>query len=171
MSVVVTWVYPVVFLPYEFVKTILRKATGRRQDSEAAQAACMSGFQRAYNERMSTCKEELIFATVSQASAELGRPVRVLEFGSGSAANFAFYPRQTMVACLDPNPACEGYLRKSAEDFPDVIFEAFYVSYGEDMKGINDNSMDVVVSSLTLCTVSSIDQCLKEIIRILKPVS
>lgn len=170
MSTLVTWFYPIVFLPYEFVKTCVRNAIGIK-NCDAVQAACMNGFQKAYNERMSAFKEELISVAVTQASRELDRPVRVLELGSGSAANFAFYPRGTMVACLDPNPICEGYLRKNAEEFPNVTFEAFYVGYGEDMKDIEGNSVDVVVSTLTLCTVRNIDQCLKEIIRILKPVS
>lgn len=170
MCALVTLIYPVIFLPYEFVKTCLQKMI-RRRGSRASQAACTNGFQKAYNERMYSVKEELILANLVQSSSKLGRPLRVLELGSGSAANFAFYPRGTVIACVDPNPVCEDYLRKNAEQFPDLTFEAFYVAYGENMKEVKNNSLDVVVSTLTLCTVSNIDQCLREIIRVLKPVS
>ena len=39
------------------------------------------------------------------------------------------------------------------------------------LKKIEDQSVSAVVSTLVLCSVESVEQALKEIIRVLKPVS
>lgn len=49
--------------------------------------------------------------------------------------------------------------------------EKFILTNAEDMKEVEDNSMDVVVSTLVLCSVRNVKQTLKEVHRVLAPVS
>ena len=167
---VIIWIYPIIFVPYDFIATFVRRMRAN-VDDYTAQATTLDSFSQAYNDRMAARKTDLITATMTRSREELNRPVRVLEIGSGSRANFAFYPPGTKVICVDPNWKCESYLRKFAEMFPDVTLEASIVGCGEKLEGVDDGSIDVVVVTLTLCTVNDVDQCLKEIIRVLRPVS
>jgi ubiquinone/menaquinone biosynthesis C-methylase UbiE len=45
------------------------------------------------------------------------------------------------------------------------------VGFAEDMKEVEDNSIDIVVSTMVLCSVRSIQKTLNEIQRVLAPVS
>jgi ubiquinone/menaquinone biosynthesis C-methylase UbiE len=49
--------------------------------------------------------------------------------------------------------------------------EKFLLSSAEDMKEVADSSMDVVVSTLVLCSVRNVKQTLKEVHRVLALVS
>jgi len=48
--------------------------------------------------------------------------------------------------------------------------EKFVLASAEDMKGVEDNSVDVVVSTLVLCSVRSLEKTLQEVHRVLAPV-
>ena len=48
--------------------------------------------------------------------------------------------------------------------------ERFVVGFAEDMKDIEDGSIDIVVSTMVLCSVRSVPGALKEIHRVLAPV-
>jgi ubiquinone/menaquinone biosynthesis C-methylase UbiE len=48
--------------------------------------------------------------------------------------------------------------------------DRFVVGFAEDMKGVPDNSVDIVVSTMVLCSVGSVEGALKEIHRVLAPV-
>lgn len=48
--------------------------------------------------------------------------------------------------------------------------EKFLLTTAEDMGDIEDNSFDVVVSTLVLCSVSNLQKTLKEVHRVLAPV-
>lgn len=48
--------------------------------------------------------------------------------------------------------------------------EKFLLTTAEDMRDIDDNSIDVVVSTLVLCSVRSVEKTLKEVHRVLAPV-
>lgn len=50
-------------------------------------------------------------------------------------------------------------------------YERFVVAFGEDMRQLADGSMDVVVSTLVLCSVQSPKRVLQEVRRVLRPVS
>ena len=49
--------------------------------------------------------------------------------------------------------------------------ERFVLGKAEDMKDIEDGSMDIVVSTVVMCSVQSIEKSLKEIQRVLAPVN
>lgn len=48
--------------------------------------------------------------------------------------------------------------------------EKFLLTSAEDMAGVEDNSVDIVVSTLVLSSVANVQQALKEIHRVLAPV-
>uniref|UniRef100_A0A8C6VMS8 Methyltransferase type 11 domain-containing protein n=1 Tax=Naja naja TaxID=35670 RepID=A0A8C6VMS8_NAJNA len=48
-------------------------------------------------------------------------------------------------------------------------FENFVVASAENLSSVSDNSVDVVVCTLVLCSVNSPRTALKEILRVLKP--
>jgi ubiquinone/menaquinone biosynthesis C-methylase UbiE len=48
--------------------------------------------------------------------------------------------------------------------------DRFVVGFAEDMKGVPDNRVDIVVSIMVLCSVCSVEAALKEIHRVLAPV-
>ncbi|XP_034544510.1 methyltransferase-like protein 7A isoform X2 [Notolabrus celidotus] len=95
--------------------------------------------------------------------------LRLLEIGCGSGANFNFYPYGCTVICTDPNPHFEKYLRLSMDANPHLTYDTFVVARGEDMEAVKDESVDVVVCTLVLCSVSNVLQVLHEVRRILKP--
>ena len=51
-----------------------------------------------------------------------------------------------------------------------VKMEKFLLTSAEDMAGVEDNSVDIVVSTLVLSSVANVQQALKEIHRVLAPV-
>ena len=48
--------------------------------------------------------------------------------------------------------------------------EKFVLASAEDMKGVEDGSVDIVVSTLVLCSVRSLEKTLQEVHRVLAPV-
>ena len=95
------------------------------------------------------------------------------QIGVGTGANLEFYPAGSRLHCVDPNQAFEVYFRreclqKAAHLDADIRFVA---ERGESMPSVADGSVDVVVSTLVLCSVTHLDQMFREIRRVLAPVS
>ena len=122
-----------------------------------------------YNDKMHTVKRNL-FRNIHTFANE-DHTLRLLEIGCGSGANFPFYPGGCTVTCTDPNPHFERYLRRSMEANKHLTYEAFLVMSGEDMTGVADRSVDVVVCTLVLCSVRDVRRVLEETLRILRPAS
>uniref|UniRef100_UPI0037E7B85B thiol S-methyltransferase TMT1A-like n=1 Tax=Semicossyphus pulcher TaxID=241346 RepID=UPI0037E7B85B len=120
-----------------------------------------------YNHKMHEMKREL-FRNVGKFANSDGT-LRLLEIGCGSGANFKFYPYGCTVVCTDPNPHFEKYLRMSMDANTHLTYDKFIVARGEDMKEVKDESVDVVVCTLVLCSVSNALRVLHEVRRILKP--
>ncbi|XP_021424853.1 uncharacterized protein LOC110494251 isoform X2 [Oncorhynchus mykiss] len=120
-----------------------------------------------YNKKMNDKKKDL-FSNLSEFTKGNG-PLRILEIGCGSGANFEFYPSGCKVVCTDPNPHFEKYLQKSMAVNDHLTFERFVVASGEDMGAVKDDSVDVVVCTLVLCSVNNIPRTLQEAHRILRP--
>lgn len=72
---------------------------------------------------------------------------------------------------IEPNAFFEPMFFERQGKYPALKMERFVVAKAEDMKDIEDNSIDVVVSTLVLCSVDSVEQTLKEVHRIIAPVS
>ncbi|XP_041835441.1 methyltransferase-like protein 7A [Melanotaenia boesemani] len=119
-----------------------------------------------YNDKMHNVKRELFrnVATFAKADGTL----RLLEIGCGSGANFKFYPHGCTVICTDPNPHFEMYLQMSMDANKHLTYSTFLVLTGEDMKEVQDESMDVVVCTLVLCSVKNVQQVLQEARRVLR---
>jgi len=90
----------------------------------------------------------------------------VLEIGPGTGVNLPYYPAEIHWIGIEPNPFMDAYLQKAAQkqglqiDLRRGTAEALPVK---------DNSMNVVVSTLVLCSVPNLNQTLQEILRVLKP--
>ena len=91
----------------------------------------------------------------------------VLEIGPGAGANLAYYSNQIHWIGIEPNPYMHSYLEKEAEQQGLSNIELFQGT-AEDLP-VEDNSIDTVVSTHVLCSVTDIFRSLKEIKRILKP--
>lgn len=95
-----------------------------------------------------------------------GLPRRVVEIGSGVGANLRYMsPGSTLVA-IEPNWFMYGRLQSAARrhgiqlDLRDRMAED---------TGLEDRSVDTVISSLVLCSVQDPAAVLAEIVRILRP--
>ncbi|MEQ2181807.1 hypothetical protein GOODEAATRI_015322, partial [Goodea atripinnis] len=122
-----------------------------------------------YNDKMHELKRELFrnLARFTNADGTL----RLLEIGCGSGANFRFYPNGCTVICTDPNPHMEPYLRMSMDVNKHLSYEEILVLSGEDLREVQDESVDVVVCTLVLCSVNNVENVLQEARRVLRNVS
>lgn len=121
-----------------------------------------------YNNKMHETKREL-FRNLAKFKNPDGS-LRLLEIGCGSGANLQFYPCGCTVTCADPNPHFERYLRRSMAASKHLTYETFLTVSGEDMRDIQDGSVDVVVSTLVLCSVDDVPKVLQEVRRVLRAV-
>lgn len=145
----------------------LMDAVGLYQIYKRVFPICLYRISITYNKKMHDKKKEL-FRRLSEFSKPGGQ-LTLLELGCGTGTNFQFYPSGCKVICTDPNPHFQKYLTKGMEENGHLKFERFVVASGEDLGSIEDESVDVVVCTLVLCTVSSIPQTLREAHRVLRP--
>jgi len=92
---------------------------------------------------------------------------RVLEVGIGSGRNLSFYARSvTEVLGLDPSPQLIAMARHAAERsaIPVKLLEA-----SAEAIPLDDRSIDTIVMTWTLCTVTQSRMALDEMRRVLKP--
>lgn len=119
-----------------------------------------------YNDKMHKIKREL-FRNLARFASRDGT-LRLLEIGCGSGANFNFYPHGCTVVCSDPNPHFDVYLRRSMDASKHLTYDAFVEASGEDLQSVEDESVDVVVCTLVLCSVCNVRQVLHEVRRVLR---
>lgn len=130
---------------------------------------CVYRISITYNKKMHDKKKEL-FRSLPEFNKPGGQ-LTILEIGCGSGTNFEFYPPGSKVICTDPNPHFQKYLKKTMAENDHLKYERFVVASGEDMGSIESESVDVVVATLVLCSVSNTPQVLREAYRMLRPVS
>jgi len=124
-----------------------------------------------YDQRMSKRKRRL-FDGMQQLTSEHGDGhIVVLEIGSGSGANFQYYPEGAHIICVERNSMFEAPLRASLKQRPGIEISQFLLTSAENMRDVASNSVDAVVSTKVLCSIGDVDKCLQEILRVLKPVS
>merc|ERR1712137_1284721 len=95
--------------------------------------------------------------------------IRILEIGAGTGPNFEFYPANSKLTVVEPNPFFESIFYESHTKYPAIQLEKFVLRMAEDMSDVPDNSIDVVVSTLVLCSVRNLELTLKEVQRVLAP--
>ncbi|XP_023219156.1 methyltransferase-like protein 7B [Centruroides sculpturatus] len=93
--------------------------------------------------------------------------VKILEIGAGGGSNFKYYPENTSLICVEPNNNFQKYFQENQSKFPNVKLDLFICSGAEDMKEIEDDSVDVVVSTHVLCSVNDVQKVLQEVKRVL----
>lgn len=120
-----------------------------------------------YNKAMHSKKIEL-FGSLKEHLNDVDGDL--LEIGAGTGANFQFFPDGCSVLVLDPNEHMHTHLVHSKKYYPNIVLKECIVNSAEDMSQIKDHTVSVVVATLVLCSVESVEQVLKEIVRVLKPV-
>ncbi|NXK13898.1 MET7A protein, partial [Herpetotheres cachinnans] len=119
-----------------------------------------------YNHKVYKQKQEL-FSNLRKFAGPSGQ-LRLLEIGTGTGTNFQFYPPGCQLTCTDPNPNFRKFLLKSLSENRHLQFERSVVASGEDLHQIPDGTMDVVVCTLVLCSVTNIKKVLTEVLRVLR---
>ncbi|AOT05408.1 class I SAM-dependent methyltransferase [Arthrobacter sp. U41] len=91
----------------------------------------------------------------------------VVEIGAGYGATFPFYPSAvTGVLALEPDPTLRELAQAAARTAPVPVTVVNGVA--ESLPAA-DASVDVVVSSLVLCSVADQSVALAEVVRVLRP--
>lgn len=93
-------------------------------------------------------------------------PDTVMEIGPGAGANFRYYRPGTRVIAVEPASQMHGLLRREAERRG--IELEIHSTPAESMP-LDDASVDAVVSTLVLCSVSDPRGVLGEVRRVLRP--
>jgi len=93
-------------------------------------------------------------------------PTVVVEIGSGTGENMRYLKKGTHLIAVEPNVHMHANLKKNAEKYGIQLEIKSLV--GEEID-LEDNSCEFVLSTLVLCTVNDLEQCLQQIKRILKP--
>jgi hypothetical protein len=97
---------------------------------------------------------------------------KILEIGAGTGRNFPFYPEGTTLSTLDVNPLLERHAHRMKGNYPSLKIDQRFIANAEDMTHIiQDNSFDAIVGTHILCCIRDPSAAVREIYRILKPVS
>jgi ubiquinone/menaquinone biosynthesis C-methylase UbiE len=92
---------------------------------------------------------------------------RVLEIGIGSGLNLPFYgPGVREVIGVDPSLELQAYARERAKDRP---FPVQFIGLSGEQIPLDDASVDMAVSTWTMCTIPDALRALEEVRRVLKP--
>jgi SAM-dependent methyltransferase len=93
---------------------------------------------------------------------------RVLEIGVGSGLNIPFYDaaKVTKVWGLDPAPEMTCQAESAAQAAP---FEVEFIDLPGDAIPLDDDSMDTIVMTYTLCSIPEPQAALRQMARVLKP--
>jgi len=119
-------------------------------------ALALSRFHGRY-ERLVACRKRALFE---------GLAGTVLEIGPGTGANFAYYPPDIRWIGIEPNPFMHPHLRAAAAR---ARLSIDICNGTADCLDLADESADVVVSTLVLCSVPDVSGALREIQRVLRP--
>lgn len=94
---------------------------------------------------------------------------RVLEVGCGSGTNFGLYDSSNVsqVFALEPDAQMIKKAQKRADAAEGLNIE--FMEAGGEAVPLDDNSVDTVVFTFTMCTIPPIDAALAEARRVLRP--
>lgn len=92
----------------------------------------------------------------------------VLEIGAGSGANFTHYDptRVSLLYALEPNP---GMIRLAKKRQLQTKLNIEFLDLPGERIPLDDDTVDTVVSTFTLCTIPGIVDAIQGIVRVLKP--
>jgi ubiquinone/menaquinone biosynthesis C-methylase UbiE len=91
----------------------------------------------------------------------------VLEIGAGSGANFTHYDPEKVnkLYALEPNP---GMIRLAERQRRKTKLDTEFLDLPGEQLPLGDGTIDTVVSTFTLCTISGIADAIREITRVLR---
>ena len=92
----------------------------------------------------------------------------VLEIGVGPGLNFVHYDpaKVKKVYALEPNP---GMLRMAEQQRQATELSIEFVDLPGERLPLQDNTVDTVVSTFTLCTIPGVSQAIQGLRRVLRP--
>ena len=92
----------------------------------------------------------------------------VLEIGAGSGVNFSHYDpaRVNKLYALEPNP---GMIRLAERQRRRTKLDIEFLDLPGERIPLGDDTVDTVVSTFTLCTISGVVEAIREIERVLRP--
>lgn len=92
----------------------------------------------------------------------------VLELGVGPGVNFPYYDPGTVskVFALEPNP---GMLKRAREQRRLIEIDVEFVDLPGERIPLDDQSVDTVVSTFTMCTIPGLVEALRGVGRVLRP--
>lgn len=108
-------------------------------------------------------------STMSKYRKQLLQEVtgEVLEIGFGTGLNLAYYPETiTHLTTVDVNAGMNQLAKKRIKE---ASFPVSCNVLNGDTLPFADQCFDSVVSTWTLCSITNIDQALKQVYRVLKP--
>ncbi|MGJ0629755.1 class I SAM-dependent methyltransferase [Xenorhabdus bovienii] len=119
-------------------------------------------FARLYP-KMAASGDNIGFATVREwaMSKTIGTGI---EIGCGDGRNFDYLPDDVEILGIEPEEQLATAAKVRATGKPIRVVQGF-----AERTNLPSSSVDFVVSTLTLCSVSSIEQTLAEVSRLLKP--
>ena len=92
---------------------------------------------------------------------------KVLEIGAGTGANFSYYPADAEVIATEPDTYMAEKARRKLQESGKARIE-LREAPAEELP-FDDNSFDIVIGTLVLCSVRSQKKALSEIRRVLRP--
>lgn len=110
-----------------------------------------------------------LFSTLSSCRKSKSSPLTILEIGAGGGETLQYYPSGAKVLCVEPNPGFNPRFESTRARMKHLDSVHLIRGVAEDMKTIEDASVDAVVSIYVLCSVTSTEGALKEIHRVLRP--
>lgn len=93
--------------------------------------------------------------------------IRVLEIGTGNGANFPYFPENVHYISVDPNPNFVPLLEQNKEKYKGIKVEKILAISAEDMEEIASDSVDAVVMTHVLCSVTCPKAVLGHVRRVL----
>jgi ubiquinone/menaquinone biosynthesis C-methylase UbiE len=124
------------------------------------------------HDKIHRIKKNLFDERFLELKRQIGKDqLKILELGVGSGSNFEYYPKNSLITCLDKNDAFYDSWKSKIrnESRPDLTINSFIINEAENMYSIESNSFDAVVHTFCLCSVNDINLVFKEICRVLKP--
>jgi ubiquinone/menaquinone biosynthesis C-methylase UbiE len=90
----------------------------------------------------------------------------VLEIGSGTGANLPHYPDVERIIFTEPDPFMRAKLCSKLQS---ASMPVEVIATPAEALPCPDSTIDMVVSTFVLCTVTDVSACLEEIRRVLRP--
>jgi ubiquinone/menaquinone biosynthesis C-methylase UbiE len=91
----------------------------------------------------------------------------IVDLGAGTGANARYLLQGTRWIAIEPNVYMHERLRRRAASHSLQL--EIQTTPAERLSGIGDSSVDAVIGTLVLCSVTEPAACLSEVRRILKP--